>query len=99
MPTETPAAFAAPTAPVVAINSISAPGALESRTRGFPCSATRWPHSPPVPALVEHGALFEMVPYPGSRHAALSFRDTGAHGWKAILDFFDRYLQMGTGTN
>jgi dipeptidyl-peptidase-4 len=45
-----------------------------------------------VPALVGSGALFEMVPYPGSRHAALSFRDTGVHGWKAILDFFDRHL-------
>jgi hypothetical protein len=32
------------------------------------------------------------VPYPGSKHAALSFRDTGIHGWKTILDFFDRTL-------
>ncbi|MGQ0429716.1 MAG: DPP IV N-terminal domain-containing protein [Gammaproteobacteria bacterium] len=46
-----------------------------------------------VPALVENGRLFEMVPYPGSRHAALSFRDTGVHGWNAILDFFDRHLK------
>ncbi len=46
-----------------------------------------------VPALVGSGVLFEMVPYPGSRHAALTFRDTGVHGWKAILDFFDRHLK------
>ncbi|MGQ0383567.1 MAG: S9 family peptidase [Gammaproteobacteria bacterium] len=45
-----------------------------------------------VPALVGNGLLFELVPYPGSRHAALSFRDTGIHGWKSILDFFDRHL-------
>jgi hypothetical protein len=33
-----------------------------------------------------------VVPYPGSKHAALNFRDTGVHGWKTILDFFDRSL-------
>ncbi len=46
-----------------------------------------------IPALVAAGRPFELVPYPGSRHAALSFRDTGIHGWKTILDFFDRYLK------
>ncbi len=45
-----------------------------------------------IPALVANGQLFELVPYPGSKHAALSFRDTGIHGWKTILDFFDRSL-------
>ncbi len=45
-----------------------------------------------IPALVESGQPFELVPYPGSKHAALSFRDTGIHGWKTILDFFDRSL-------
>ncbi len=45
-----------------------------------------------LPVLVEAQRPFEVVPYPGSRHAALSFRDTGVHGWKTILDFFDRYL-------
>jgi dipeptidyl-peptidase-4 len=45
-----------------------------------------------IPALVASGLPFEVVPYPGSRHAALSFRDTGIHGWKTILDFFDRHL-------
>ncbi len=45
-----------------------------------------------IPALVASGQPFELVPYPGSRHAALSFRDTGIHGWKTILDFFDRSL-------
>ena len=45
-----------------------------------------------IPALVASGQPFELVPYPGSKHAALSFRDTGIHGWKTILDFFDRSL-------
>jgi len=45
-----------------------------------------------IPVLVEKGLPFEVVPYPGSRHAALSFRETGIHGWKTILDFFDRHL-------
>jgi len=46
-----------------------------------------------IPALVANGRLFEVVPYPGSRHAALSFRETGIHGWTTILDFFDRHLK------
>jgi len=45
-----------------------------------------------IPALVASGQPFEVVPYPGSKHAALSFRDTGIHGWRTILDFFDRNL-------
>jgi dipeptidyl-peptidase-4 len=45
-----------------------------------------------IPALVASQQPFELVPYPGSRHAALSFRDTGIHGWKTILDFFERQL-------
>ena len=45
-----------------------------------------------IPALVASGHPFELVPYPGSKHAALSFRDTGIHGWKTILDYFDRTL-------
>jgi dipeptidyl-peptidase-4 len=45
-----------------------------------------------IPALVASGHPFEVVPYPGSRHGALTFRDTGIHGWKTILDFFDRHL-------
>jgi len=45
-----------------------------------------------IPALVASGQPFEVVPYPGGKHAALSFRETGIHGWKTILDFFDRTL-------
>jgi dipeptidyl-peptidase-4 len=45
-----------------------------------------------IPALVASGQPFELVPYPGSKHGALTFRDTGIHGWKTILDFFDRSL-------
>ena len=43
--------------------------------------------------LVASGRQFETMPYPGSKHAALSFRETGIHGWKTILDFFDRNLR------
>jgi dipeptidyl-peptidase-4 len=46
-----------------------------------------------IPALVASGQPFELVPYPGSKHAALSFRETGIHGWKTILDFFERNLK------
>jgi dipeptidyl-peptidase-4 len=46
-----------------------------------------------IPLLVAKGLPFEMLAYPGSRHAALSFKDTGIHGWKTILDFFDRHLK------
>jgi dipeptidyl-peptidase-4 len=42
--------------------------------------------------LVAAARQFETMPYPGSKHAALSFRETGIHGWKTILDFFDRHL-------
>lgn len=42
--------------------------------------------------LTELDKSFEVMPYPGARHAALSFRTTGRHGWKTILDFFDRQL-------
>lgn len=49
-----------------------------------------------IPTLVAGGRPFEVVPYPGSRHAALSFRDTGIHAWRTILDFFDRYLGAGS---
>ncbi len=42
--------------------------------------------------LTELDKPFEVMPYPGARHAALSFRTTGRHGWKTILDFFDRHL-------
>jgi dipeptidyl-peptidase-4 len=43
-------------------------------------------------ALVDADKPFTALPYPGSKHAALSFRDTGRHGWKAILAFFDQNL-------
>ncbi|MCC7198209.1 MAG: S9 family peptidase [Gammaproteobacteria bacterium] len=43
-------------------------------------------------ALVGAKKPFLALPYPGSKHAALSFRDTGPHGWNAILDFFDLNL-------
>ncbi len=46
-----------------------------------------------LPVLVAKGLPFEVVPYPGSRHGALSFKETGIHGWNTILDFFDRYLK------
>lgn len=45
-----------------------------------------------IPVLVANGRPFEVLPYPGSRHGALTFKETGIHGWKSILDFFDRHL-------
>ena len=44
-------------------------------------------------ALVDKGIPFDAMPYPGSKHAALSFPDTGIHGWNTILRFFDRELK------
>ena len=44
-------------------------------------------------ALVDKGIPFDAMPYPGSKHAALSFPDTGVHGWNTILRFFDRELK------
>jgi dipeptidyl-peptidase 4 len=46
--------------------------------------------------LVAAGRTFEVMPYPGSKHGALSFRETGIHGWNTILDFFDRNLGAGS---
>jgi dipeptidyl-peptidase-4 len=45
-----------------------------------------------IKELVAAGRTFEVMPYPGSKHGALSFRETGIHGWNTILDFFDRQL-------
>lgn len=47
-------------------------------------------------ALVDEGIPFDAVPYPGSKHAALTFPDTGVHGWTTILRFFDRELKPAT---
>lgn len=46
-----------------------------------------------IQELVAAGRPFEVMPYPGSKHAALSFRATGIHGWKTILAFFDCHLR------
>ena len=48
-----------------------------------------------IKELVAAGRTFEMMPYPGSKHGVLSFRETGIHGWHTILDFFDRQLGAG----
>ncbi len=45
-----------------------------------------------IDRLTRADRLFEVLPYPGSKHAALTFTDTGRHGWKSVLDFFDRHL-------
>jgi dipeptidyl-peptidase-4 len=45
-----------------------------------------------IKELVATGRTFEVMPYPGSKHGALSFKETGIHGWNTILDFFDRQL-------
>ncbi len=48
-----------------------------------------------IKELVAAGRLFEVMPYPGSKHGALSFSETGIHGWNTIIDFFDRQLLAG----
>ena len=45
-----------------------------------------------IDRLTKAGRLFEVLPYPGAKHAALTFAETGRHGWHTILDFFDRTL-------
>jgi dipeptidyl-peptidase-4 len=45
-----------------------------------------------IKELVAAGRTFEVMPYPGSKHGALRFKETGIHGWNTILDFFDRQL-------
>ncbi len=45
--------------------------------------------------LIAADRQFEVMPYPGSKHGVLSFRETGIHGWKTILYFFDRHLGGG----
>jgi dipeptidyl-peptidase-4 len=49
-----------------------------------------------IKELVATGRPFEVMPYPGSKHGALSFKETGIHGWNTILDFFDRQLGAGS---
>jgi dipeptidyl-peptidase-4 len=49
-----------------------------------------------IKELVAAGRTFEVMPYPGSKHGALSFKETGIHGWNTILDFFDRHLGAGS---
>ncbi|MBM2853389.1 MAG: ptpA 1 [Steroidobacteraceae bacterium] len=49
-----------------------------------------------IKELVAAGRTFEVMPYPGSKHGALSFKETGIHGWNTILDFFDRQLGAGS---
>lgn len=48
-----------------------------------------------IDRLIALGKRFEVLPYPGAKHALLRFPVTGAHGWNSILDFFDRHLGPG----
>ncbi len=45
-----------------------------------------------IDRLTRLGKRFEVLPYPGAKHALLRFPDTGRHGLNSILDFFDRHL-------
>ena len=42
--------------------------------------------------LQDLGKPFEVMPYPGSKHALLRFPSTGLHGYRTISDFFVRTL-------
>lgn len=46
-----------------------------------------------IDRLTKLGKRFEVIPYPGAKHALLRFPDTGKHGWNGILDFFERHLE------
>ena len=43
--------------------------------------------------LQDLGKPFEVMPYPGSKHALLRFPTTGLHGYRTISDFFVRKLR------
>ena len=43
--------------------------------------------------LQDLGKPFEVMPYPGSKHALLRFPTTGLHGYRTISDFFVRTLR------
>ena len=43
--------------------------------------------------LQDLGKPFEVMPYPGSKHALLRFPTTGQHGYRTISDFFVRTLR------
>ncbi|MCE2873381.1 MAG: S9 family peptidase [Xanthomonadales bacterium] len=43
--------------------------------------------------LQDLGKPFEVMPYPGSKHALLRFPNTGLHGYRTIRDFFVRTLR------
>lgn len=46
-----------------------------------------------IDRLTKLDKRFEVLPWPGAKHGALRFPETGRHGWKTILDFFDRHLR------
>ncbi len=43
-------------------------------------------------ALQAQQSVFELMTYPGAKHALLRDPDDGLHAWRTILDFFDRHL-------
>ncbi|MFZ9478950.1 MAG: DPP IV N-terminal domain-containing protein [Steroidobacteraceae bacterium] len=42
---------------------------------------------------------FDVMPYPGSKHALMRFAATGPHGYQTVLRFFDRALRNEPGAN
>ncbi|NBU24690.1 MAG: S9 family peptidase, partial [Gammaproteobacteria bacterium] len=43
--------------------------------------------------LQDLGKPFEVMPYPGSKHALMGFRSTGLHGYRTVEEFFRRTLR------
>jgi len=39
---------------------------------------------------------FDVMPYPGSKHALMRFPNTGPHGYETVARFFERTLQENT---
>jgi dipeptidyl-peptidase-4 len=48
-----------------------------------------------IDRLTASGKRFEVLPYPGAKHALLRFPVTGKHGFESILDFLARNLRPG----
>ncbi len=46
-------------------------------------------------ALQDEGKVFELMTYPGGKHGLLRIPEQGRHGYRTILDFFNRKLRPG----
>ena len=45
-------------------------------------------------ALQDHGLDFDVMTYPGSKHALIRVPGTGSHAYRQILRFFRTHLKL-----